>query len=199
MTEITPLRTSAVPPTESEENVSWTLALAGGEGARLADYVKRRFGHWIPKQYCKLLGARSMLEHTLERLNKISPPERTFTVIGTHHGEHAYPQLAGKSDHVFRQPGARDTGLALYVALAYIKRWTPNAIVTITPTDHYVAPSAKYIDQVRKAQGVATQLSDTVVILGVVPTEPDPELGYLTVGEQLTELPSVRRLTNFIE
>ena len=53
------------------------------------------------------------------------------------------PQLAGRCDHVFRQPSSRDTGLALYVALAMIKRWTPNAIVTITPTDHYVAPAGE--------------------------------------------------------
>src|SRR6202007_1764651 len=114
-----------------------------------------------------LLGNRSMLENTLERLNRITPPSRTLTVIGTDHGELAYPQLAGKSDHVFPQPGSRDTGLALYVALAMIKRWHPNAIVTITPTDHYVAPSAKYVEQVRAARGVAARMRDRVVMLGV--------------------------------
>ena len=95
----------------------------------------------IPKQYCCLLGNRSMLQHTLERMNKLTPASRTLTVIGTHHGDIAAPQLLGRCDHVFRQPSSRDTGIALYVALAMIKRWTPNAIVTITPTDHYVAPA----------------------------------------------------------
>ena len=158
-----PMRTSATQPIEDDSaNVDWTIALAGGEGVRLAQYVERRFGRRIPKQYCCLLGNRSMLEHTLERLNKLTPASRTFTVIGTHHGDIAYPQLAGKSDHVLRQPSARDTGLALYVALAYLKRWTPNALVTITPTDHYVAPSARYIEQVRAARGVAAQMRDMV-------------------------------------
>ena len=84
-----------------------------------------------------------MLQHTLERLNKLTPASRTLAVIGTHHGGVAMPQLAGRCDHVFRQPASRDTGMALYVALAMIKRWTPNAIVTITPADHYVAPLAR--------------------------------------------------------
>jgi mannose-1-phosphate guanylyltransferase len=109
------------------------------------------------------------------------------------------PQLAGRSDHVFCQPASRDTGLALYVALAMIKRWHPNAIVTITPTDHYVAPSAKYVEQVRAARGVAAQLRDIVVILGASPSEPDPELGYLSLGERLTQIPRVRRLVGFVE
>jgi len=140
-----------------------------------------------------------MLEHTLERLNQITPPSRTLTVIGTQHGDFAYPQLEGKSSHVFRQPSSRDTGLALYVALAMIKRWAPNAVVTITPTDHYVAPSAKYVEQVRAARGVARRMRDKVVILGVRPTEPDPELGYLTLGASLTEIPEVRQLVGFTE
>jgi mannose-1-phosphate guanylyltransferase len=194
------LRTSTQEPTEDPSSqLDWTLALAGGEGVRLTEYVERRFGRRIPKQYCCLLGERSMLQHTLDRLNQITPPSRTLTVIGTNHGDVAYPQLRGRSDHVFRQPSSRDTGLALYVALAMIKRWHPNALVTITPTDHYVAPAAAYIEQVRAARGVAARLRDHVVILGVRPNEPDPELGYLTLGAQVTEIPQVRRLVGFVE
>jgi mannose-1-phosphate guanylyltransferase len=197
---MTGFRVSTVRPAEDESpDLDWTLALAGGEGARLTEYVQRRFGKNIPKQYCRLLGTRSMLEHTLERMTKLTPASRTLAVIGTHHADVAMPQLAGKCDHVFRQPGSRDTGMALYVALAMIRRWTPNAIVTITPTDHYVAPSAKYVEQVRLAKQVASRLRDTVVILGARPTEPDPDLGYLALGEQLTEVPQVRRLVAFIE
>jgi len=194
------LRTSVHEPTDDESPfVEWTLALAGGEGVRLSDYVQHRFGRRIPKQYCCLLGKRSMLEHTLERLNQLTPPSRTLTVIGSEHGDFAYPQLAGKSDHVFRQPSARDTGVALYVALAMIRRWHPNAIVTITPTDHYVSPPDTYIEHVRVARSVAARLRETVVILGVKPHEPDPELGYLALGDHLTEIPQVRQLTGFVE
>jgi mannose-1-phosphate guanylyltransferase len=180
-------------------HLDWTLALAGGDGVRLAEYVQRRFGRRIPKQYCCLLGQRSMLEHTLDRLNRLTPPSRTLTVIGTNHAELATPQLAGRCDHVFRQPASRDTGMALYVALAMIKRWTPNAIVTITPTDHYVAPAEKYVEQVRAARGVAARMRDRIVILGAKPTESDPELGYLSLGERLVEVPHVRALVGFVE
>ena len=128
---------------------------------------QRRFGRRIPKQYCCLLGNRSMLEHTLERMNKLTP-----AVAHAHGDRHATTPTSRtrsspvRRDHVFRQPSSRDTGLALYVALAMIKRWTPNAIVTITPTDHYVAPSAQYVEQVRAARGVAARMRDMVVILG---------------------------------
>ena len=194
------LRRSRSEPTDDDSpELDWTLALAGGDGVRLSDYVQRRFGRQIPKQYCCLLGEHSMLEHTLDRLNKLTPPSRTLTVIGTHHGDLAYPQLAGRSDHVFRQPSSRDTGVALYVALAMIRRWHPNAIVTITPTDHYVRPAATYIDHLRAARGVAAHLRDLIVILGARPNEPDPELGYLSLGARLSQVSRVRRLVGFVE
>jgi mannose-1-phosphate guanylyltransferase len=194
------LRTSRTEPIESEAvGFDWNLALAGGEGTRLAEYVERRFGQRTPKQYCRLLGRRSMLEHTLDRLNQLAPPWRTMTVIGTNHSEIAALQLAGRSDHVFCQPSSRDTGLAIYVAIAMIKHWHPNAVITLTPTDHYVAPAGKYVQQLACARRVASRLRDTVVILGVSPTEPDPELGYLTLGERTVEVPQVRAVTGFVE
>jgi mannose-1-phosphate guanylyltransferase len=194
------LRTSQTEPAESEAaGLDWNLALAGGEGTRLAEYVERRFGQKTPKQYCRLLGQRSMLEHTLDRLNRLAPPSRTMTVIGTNHSQMAATQVAGRSDHVFCQPSARDTGLAIYVAIAMIKRWNPNAIITLTPTDHYVAPANRYVDQLACARIVASRLRETVVILGVRPTEPDPELGYLTLGERTVEVPQVRAVTGFVE
>ena len=106
--------------------------------------------------------------------------------------------LAGRSDHVFRQPSSRDTGLALYVALSIIKRWTPNALITITPTDHYVAPAARYVEQVRIARGLAARMRDAVVLVGAPPTEPDPELGYLTLGERVTDVPEVHSVAGFV-
>jgi len=83
-----------------------------------------------PKQYCPLLGSRSTLQDTLVRLNHPTPASRTLTVIGPTHAPYAMPQLASVSDHVFRQPGLRGTGLALYVALAMIRGWNPSAVVT---------------------------------------------------------------------
>lgn len=192
--------THATPPEiDDSADLDWTLALAGGSGDRLGDYVQQRFGQRIPKQYCRMLGSRSMIQHTLGRLNEVAPASRTLTVIGTDHAAHALPQLAGLSDHVFRQPASRDSGLALYVALAMIKRWNPNALVTITPTDHYVAPAGKYVEQVKIAQGIARKLRDRIVILGVRPTEAATEFGYLALGDKLTEVPQVAKLAGFVE
>jgi len=196
----TGFRVSAVAPGEADQQASdWILALAGGEGTRLQDYVRRRFGWQLPKQYCPLLGSRSTLQHTLVRLNHLTPASRTLTVIGPTHAPYAMPQLASVSDHVFRQPASRGTGLALYVALAMIRRWSPDAVVTITPTDHYVEPNARYLQRLQLARRIAALKRDIIVILGVQPREADPGLGYLCLGPRLIDAPEARRLTVFVE
>ena len=194
------MRHSINEPTDNNSpDLDWTVALAGGEGVRLADYVTQRFGERIPKQYCRVIDDRSMLEHTLDRMNQLTPAARTLTVIGTDHNVWAQSQLIGRSDHVFCQPMSRDTGVALYVALAMVKRWHPNAVVTVVPTDHYVAPPDRYLECVTAARSVAANYRDMVVLLGIEPTEPDPELGYIVLGAPLTEVPDVRIVESFVE
>jgi len=197
--DVPPYRCSLDPLEEDDLDTTWTVALAGGDGVRLAPYVERRFGHRIPKQYCSLIGSRSMLEHTVDRLHAIAPASRTLAVIGTHHVEHALPQLLGRAGHIFRQPSSRDTGLAVYVALAMIRRYVPNATVIVTPTDHYVAPERRYIEQVARARSIASRLTDRVVCLGVSPAGPDPDFGFMMLGDRVAEVPDVRAVSAFVE
>ena len=42
-------------------------------------------------------------------------------------------------------------------------------------------------------------MRDKIVILGATPTEPDPELGYLSLGDPITDVPQVRNVKGFVE
>ena len=192
------VRRSSTEPTRSDDVDAWTVVLAGGEGVRLARYIRRRFGRRMPKQYCRLIGDRSLLEHTLDRTTALVPPTRTLAVIGSGHESLAMPQLAGRCDHVLRQPAARGTGVALYVAIAMIRRWTPNAIVMVTPSDHYVWPIGPYLEQTHAATCAAAELGG-LVVLGVRPTDGDPDMGYLLLGERTSHVPRLSRVVGFVE
>ena len=52
------------PPTDG----LWALVLAGGDGTRLRELTRLISGAPIPKQYCRILGDRSLLEATLARV-----------------------------------------------------------------------------------------------------------------------------------
>ena len=49
----------------------WGIILAGGEGKRLQEFIRKRYGAERPKQYSAIIGKRSMLRHTLDRVEKI--------------------------------------------------------------------------------------------------------------------------------
>src|SRR6185503_20167705 len=63
----------------------WSIVLAGGDGTRLVDYVRERFGRPMPKQYCAFTGTRTMLQHTADRARWFAPPSRILTVVGSRH------------------------------------------------------------------------------------------------------------------
>jgi mannose-1-phosphate guanylyltransferase len=47
----------------------WALVLAGGDGTRLQRLTQFIAGVPIPKQYCRILGPRSLLQTTLGRIS----------------------------------------------------------------------------------------------------------------------------------
>ena len=195
------MRTSAGPLIEDDAvYVDWSIVLAGdGDASRLSDHVERRIGRRIPRPYCRVFAEPTLLERTLDRLNRLAPPSRTIGVIVEPHATLAWSQLAGRCDHAVSQPSTGETGVALFVALAMIRRYTPNALVTISPADHHVAPSGAYVEQVRIARGIAARMRDTVVVLGVRPSEPDPDHSYLAVGEPVAGQGRLRRLDACID
>jgi mannose-1-phosphate guanylyltransferase len=178
---------------------AWSIVLAGGDGTRLADYVRQRFGRALPKQYCTFTGTRSMLEHTVDRARRIAPPSRIVTVVGACHRAIALPQLEGRSDHVLWQPANRDTGPGLFFPLSYIYRWDPAAVVAIFPADHYIAPEPRFTDVVERALGLARRWPDRVITLGVRPDGADADYGYITLGAGVEGEPGLRSVVGFVE
>src|ERR1044071_6116704 len=68
---------------EMEPSVSgslWAVVLAGGEGVRLRPLVRHLYGDERPKQFSPLLGPRTLLRQTLDRVGLLMPPERTVVV-----------------------------------------------------------------------------------------------------------------------
>jgi mannose-1-phosphate guanylyltransferase len=63
----------------------WAVVLAGGDGQRMAAFIRRWLGHPRPKQYCAFSGRRTMLEHTLDRARTVVAPARIVTVINVDH------------------------------------------------------------------------------------------------------------------
>ena len=159
----------------------WSIVLAGGEGTRLAPMIKEWLGEDRPKQYCTFTGTRSMLQHTVDRADRLAAPTQRVTVVGASQEETARNQLDGRGGVLVVQPANRDTAPGVFLPLSYVRAADPDATVAIYPSDHFAHPEKQLVDAVRHAIHAIDLLEDRLILLGIQPDGVDLDYGYIQV------------------
>lgn len=181
----------------------WGIVLAGGEGERLRGFVKARFRSDAPKQFCTFFGDRSMVEHTLHRAEMVIPPERLLVVMLDHQRPYASASLARRPpETIIVQPCARGTAPAILLPILHILHRDPCAMVATFPTDHFIAPEARFMAAVAEAaECLSTARQDTVALLGVTPCGAETDYGWIEPGDVVarTRLSALHRIVRFHE
>ncbi|MBI4514364.1 MAG: NTP transferase domain-containing protein [Deltaproteobacteria bacterium] len=166
----------------------WSLILAGGDGTRLQELTRLITGKPIPKQYCKLVGGRSLLEATLDRTRHFAPRERTLVVFNRDHVDLARDQLCLlPAENQLAQLGNRDTGPGLLFSLLHLARRSQSATVAVFPSDHYVSDDRAFVAHVEQAARIVTRLPNKIVLLGIRPDYCEPGYGYIETAEPLPD------------
>ncbi len=179
----------------------WSIVLAGGNGERLQPTIWEWLGQARPKQYCVFTGTRSMLEHTLDRADRLSMPDQKVTVVAKDHWPHAASQVAGRQGQVVVQPANRDTAAGVFLPVSYVRAWHPDATVVIYPSDHFIYPEEAFLDVVRRAVSALEMIGDRLILLGARPDGIETEYGWLELGEALHTMEGhgLRAVSGFIE
>ena len=150
----------------------WALVLAGGDGRRLQALTRKIAGAPIPKQYCRIMGDRSLLEVTLGRILPLVPRERTLVVVNRSL-ELALPQLRDvPPGNVIVQPGNRDTGPGVVFGLLDLTARRPRAPVAVFPSDHYVDDGSSFREHVERATFLVDRFPTKIALLGISPDSP---------------------------
>lgn len=164
----------------------WSIVLAGGNGERLRPAIQQWFGHDYPKQFCNFVGTRSMLQHTVDRADGVTDPERRMTVVSQTHRSLARAQMQGRpAGTIIGQPINRDTAPGIFLPLTYVRARDEDAMVVIFPSDHFVYPEEAFIQTVQRAVSAAEWLTDRLVILGFQPDSTKSEYGWIQMKGEL--------------
>ena len=108
---------SAPGPSAAGAPSFWAVVPAGGSGTRLWPLSRAD----RPKFLLPIIGERSLLQTTLDRLAPIAGPGRTLVVCGTAHAPAIARQLPSlPDDHLVVEPSPRGTGPAIGLAAALI-------------------------------------------------------------------------------
>jgi|SRR5680860_890657 len=184
------------------EGNQWAIILAGGDGQRMKPFIQSWLGYPKPKQYCAFVGERSMLQHTWDRADQAGHSENKVTIIDKSHNQEIFRQMETHTKgRIVIQPRNCDTAAGIFLALAYINHWDPQAIVTIYPSDHFIAPQAQFTKMIQETVSAVTRLKERIILLGATPNSPEAEYGWIRPGPSLTgerEFP-VRTVEEFIE
>ena len=155
------------------------IILAGGDGTRLKPVTRRITGADLPKQFCPIIGERTLLDDTRLRTSLMFPSSRTMMVLNRDH-EEFYAPLVGDlpARNLVVQPSNRGTAAAILYALVRAELNNIDS-VAIFPSDHYVGDDARFMHHVEAAFGLLAVRPELTVLLGVEADCPEDQYGWI--------------------
>lgn len=155
----------------------YALLLAGGHGSRL--WPVSQPSH--PKPLLSLTEPRTLFEMTIDRLDGLFTPEQTYVVTQQDLLD-SLIQLTPTipSCNYVCEPTSLNTGPAIGLAVSHIIQQHPDAVIAIMSTDHVIEQTDVLHEALQAAYSLAKQ--GAMVVLGVTPTHPATEYGYIEHG-----------------
>ena len=180
----------------------WAVILAGGEGVRLRRLTRYVSGDLRPKQFARLLGARSLLRQTLDRTARGIPWTRTAVIAHERHARYVTEEFAGLAGpRVLMQPEDRGTAAAILLAAHWISWRNPTGLTAVFPSDHFIQGEGSFMSHVRAVAAIARRNPERLVLLGAIPTDPEPQYGWVELGAPLGQVGGepLWRVRGFVE
>ena len=166
------------------------VILCGGSGTRLWPLSRKAF----PKQFIPLIGEKSLLQLTLERVAPLAQGGRVTCVAAEAHRFLVadVAMQAGLEVRQILEPQAKNTAAAM--ALAALSAPT-EALLLFCPADHHIPDAQAFTTMVQQAVPAAE--AGRLVTFGVLPSFPSTAYGYIQKGEAAVD--GGYRVVRFVE
>ena len=152
------------------------VIMAGGAGTRF--WPESRIQR--PKQLLGMLGRRTMIQATVDRLGDLAPPDRVFVATTEHLADRIAEQLPElPRGAILVEPCKRDTGPCIGLAAIRILRDDPEAVMAVMPSDHVIGPDEGFQDAIRFASSLVEEDPTRMITFGIQPTYPAETFGYV--------------------
>ncbi|MEW6614377.1 MAG: mannose-1-phosphate guanylyltransferase [Thermodesulfobacteriota bacterium] len=184
----------------------FAVVMAGGQGTRFWPKSRRS----KPKQFLDIIGNKTMVMKTIERLTPLIPRENIYAVVNESHLQETIEQT-GLSDNIIMEPVGRNTAPCIGLAALYIQRKDPEGVMVALPADHHIEDQEAFLKTLLAAEDVARS-TGYLVTLGTEPGYPATGFGYIEKGDLLgksgskeffkvkrfTEKPDITTATEFL-
>lgn len=158
----------------------WAVIPAGGAGTRLWPLSRSQ----RPKFLLPLLGERTLLQATADRLQPLTSPERTLVVCGPQHAAEVAAQLPDlPAANLVVEPSPKGSGPAIGLAAALVAKHDPHGLMGSFAADHDVRDEDAFARAVRTALDAAEL--GWLVTIGLTPTRPETGYGYIERTDEI--------------
>jgi mannose-1-phosphate guanylyltransferase len=172
----------------------YAVILAGGWGERLWPMSTRR----RPKQLLALDGGRTLVSRTLDRVAPLVKIDESLAITSESLREAMVPELPlVPCERVVGEPVGRNTAPAIALAARILVLRDPDALLVVLPADHMIVDDSGF----RRTLTLAIEAAEkerALVTIGIRPTRPETEYGYVRVGSPSATV-GVRNVLSFHE
>lgn len=158
------------------------VIMAGGSGTRFWPLSRKS----RPKQFLPIVGRKTMLEETVDRLSPLIPWRDVYAVANLEQTKTIRAVLpAWPRENLLVEPLGKNTAPSLILATAKIYLQDPRAVVAALPADHLIRDPALFRKKLRAGAAAASR-GETIVTLGIPPSHPATGYGYICFDKERT-------------
>jgi mannose-1-phosphate guanylyltransferase/mannose-6-phosphate isomerase len=172
------------------------VLLSGGTGSRLWPLSREN----QPKQLLALLGEKTLLQQTADRVTAPSLFADPMVIANAEHRFAIGEQLRAigiTKPTMVLEPFGRNTAPAVAIAALLASEADPDAVILVTPVDHWVRDHAAF--QAAVSSGLPAARSGRFVLFGIKPTGPATGYGYIRTGNGGAGFAGVHDVAGFVE
>lgn len=169
---------------------NYGLILAGGRGTRFWPRSRRKHS----KQVLSVIGERTLIQQTVDRLKPVLAPERLWILTNSDLRDEIIRQVPEvPRAQIIAEPVARNTAPAIGLAGHILETIDPAAVMGVFSADQIVEKPVPYLRAVRSALRAAAQ--GNIAVLGIQPRWPETGYGYIEfeAGAKSGAVAAVRR------
>ncbi|HUD82439.1 MAG TPA: sugar phosphate nucleotidyltransferase [Candidatus Saccharimonadales bacterium] len=165
----------------TQHNDRFVIIMAGGRGERFWPVSREK----TPKQLVPLLGLRSFLQQTVDRVLPLVPLKNILVITNAIQAPEVRRQLPKlPAQNVVAEPVGRDTCAAVTLGAAIVGQRSISAVMAVLPADQVIPEEKKFQQVLGDSLDLASR-GQVIVTIGIKPSEPATGYGYIRVGNAL--------------
>lgn len=165
------------------------VIFAGGAGTRLWPLSRKK----SPKQFEKIIGDKSTLQLTTERLKPDFRDKDIFISTNIIYKDIVQEQLPfiPKENFIF-EPEKKDVGPAMALVMGILAQKYPNEPVVILWSDHLVKRNILFRKILIACSSVIKKDPNKIIFIGNKPRYPSINLGYIHFGKEIKKVGNLK-------